>query len=117
MEPFNIKPVYNLLGVLILKYIWIGLGLSVLGVVISFIIWGLDKMYYFPAGISIVLIGLCALLSGSLVDGDRMRANYATETAKDRLNKDRFTTKCFFMAIPNIVVTVIFYFLSYIAVI
>lgn len=96
-----------------LKYVWIGLGTSVVGALISWAIWGLDKMFLITAVISGILIVLCAIFSGSLVDGDRMRANYATEMRKDRLNRDRFTTKCFFRAIPNIIVTALFYFLSF----
>ena len=96
-----------------MKYIWIGLGTSVIGAILSWAIWGLDKMFLITAVISGVLIGLCAIFSGSLGDGDRMRANYATETREDRLNRDSFTTKCFFMALPNIIVTALFYFLSF----
>ncbi|GGH81171.1 hypothetical protein GCM10007096_18660 [Pullulanibacillus pueri] len=70
-------------------------------------------MYLMTAIVSGILIALCAILSGTLASGDRMRANYATETREDRLNRDKFTTKCFFMAIPNILVTALFYFLTY----
>lgn len=95
------------------KYIWIGIGISVIGSLLSLVIWGLDKMFLLTAIISGVLIALCAILSGTLATGDRMRANYNTETSEDRLNRDKFTTKCFFLAIPNIIVTVLFYFLSF----
>ena len=96
-----------------MKYLWIGLGISVLGTLLSLFIWGLDKMYLITACISGILILLCTIFSGSLATGDRMRANYATETSEDRLNRDRFTTKCFFAAIPNIVIAGILYFLSF----
>lgn len=63
-----------------------------LGSLISWIILGLDKMYVITAIISGILIALCAILSGSLVSGNRMRANYNNETREDRLKKDSFTT-------------------------
>jgi hypothetical protein len=91
----------------------IGLGLSVIGAVISLIIWGFDKLYYITGIVGLILLGLCVVLSGSLGTGDKMRANYATETSEDRLNRDRFVTNCLFISIPNLFIAGILYFLSY----
>lgn len=93
-----------------MKFFVIGFSLSLLGILISFFVWGIGKIYYGTGIIGLVFLGLCIIFSGSLADGDRMRANFTTETTKDRLNRDRFVTKSLLIAIPNLVVSLILYF-------
>ena len=50
------------------------------------------------------------IMSGSMVSGDRMRANFATETREHRDERNKFTANSFLMAVPNILITIILYY-------
>ncbi len=67
-----------------MRYFLIGIILSVIGVLISSIVWGIENAYVITAGIGFLFIGISMVFSGSMVSGDRMRANFATESDDDR---------------------------------
>nr|WP_253264284.1 DUF5316 domain-containing protein [Brevibacillus sp. MCWH] len=48
-----------------------------------------------------------AVCSGALLSGDRIRANYATETAEDRKQRQKWAGRLFLFGLP-FVVTAIF---------
>jgi hypothetical protein len=50
--------------------------------------------------IGLILIFSTIITSGSLISGDRQRANDRTETTNDKKQRDRFSIACFFAAIP-----------------
>ncbi|QGH34709.1 hypothetical protein GI584_11995 [Gracilibacillus salitolerans] len=88
----------------------IGIILSVIGVLISLIMWGIDKAYVITGGIGILFIGISMIFSGSMVNGNRMRANFATESAEDRRNRNSVTLHTALIGIPNIVIALLIYF-------
>lgn len=92
-----------------MKYFISGIVLSLVGVIISFFIWGLSKTYIISGCIGLALIGICAIFSGSMLSGDRMRANYATETYEDRQNRDKFVTRFFLLGFPNLIVAIVLF--------
>lgn len=51
------------------------------------------------------------ILSSSFVSGDRMRANVAMESDEDRENRYKVTTRSLLMALPNLIVALLFYIL------
>ncbi|MGP4042498.1 DUF5316 domain-containing protein [Gracilibacillus sp. D59] len=96
-----------------MRYFFIGLILSVIGVLISFIVWGMDKAYVITAGIGFLFIGISMVFSGSMVSGDRMRANFATESDDDRRIRRSVTFRSGLIGIPNLVIALlIYYFLN-----
>lgn len=67
-----------------MKYFLFGIGLSIVGILLSLFLWGIDKAYLATGGIGVIFIVISIVMSGSMVSGDRMRANLATESAEDR---------------------------------
>lgn len=76
------------------------------------IFWGMEQVYLVSGTVGCVFIGISMIFSGSMVSGDRMRANIATETSEHRDERNKITLNSLYIALPNIVVAVLFYFLS-----
>lgn len=89
----------------------VGILLAVVGVLVSSIIWGISKSYLIPGTIGVILIGLSMITSGALVSGDRMRANFATETAQDRKKRNSITFRLALVGLPNLAMAFLIYFL------
>ena len=94
-----------------MRYFLIGLLLSIIGVLLSLVILGIDKAYLITGGIGLFFIGIAIVSSGSMVSGDRMRANFATESVEDRHKRDSFTFRTALIGIPNLVITFLIYLL------
>ncbi|MGE7943902.1 DUF5316 domain-containing protein [Lysinibacillus xylanilyticus] len=95
-----------------LRYLLIGVFLSLFGVLISMIFWGMEKVYLVTGTVGCIFIGIAMILSGSMVSGDRMRANFATETTDERDKRNKITMNAFLIALPNIFAAILFYYLS-----
>lgn len=76
------------------------------------IIWGTEKIYLVSGTVGCVFIVISMIFSGSVVSGDRMRANFATETTDHRDERNKITLNSLFIAIPNIMAAVLFYYLK-----
>lgn len=94
-----------------LKYFLMGILLSLIGVIVSIAIWGIEMVTTITGGIGIFFILISFILSGVLVSGDRMRANLATESDEDRNQRNNISFRSALIAIPNFVVAILFYFL------
>jgi len=95
-----------------LRYLLIGVFLSLCAVLISMIFWGMEKVHLVTGTIGCIFIGIAMILSGSMVSGDRMRANLATESTENRDERNKITTNSLLIALPNIIVAILFYYLS-----
>ncbi len=95
-----------------LRYLLIGVFLSLFGVLISMIFWGMEKVYLVTGTVGCIFIGISMILSGSMVSGDRMRANFATETTDERDERNKITMNALLIALPNIFAAILFYYLS-----
>jgi hypothetical protein len=94
-----------------LKYFFIGLGLSIIGIIISFILWNFEKAYLITGGIGFLFISLSMLFSGVLVSGDRLRANYATESTDDRRERTNTAVRLGLIGLPNMIIAVLLFYL------
>ncbi|WP_374966882.1 DUF5316 domain-containing protein [Lysinibacillus sp. RS5] len=95
-----------------MRYFLMGIFLSLFGVLISMIFWGMEKVYLVTGTVGCIFIGISMILSGSMVSGDRMRANFATETTDERDERNKITVNALLIALPNIFVAILFYYLS-----
>lgn len=95
-----------------MKYFLLGILLAAIGTFVSFIVWGSEKVYMITGGIGILFIGISMVLSGSLVNGDKMRANFATETNRDRTKRNKFMFRTALIGIPNLLLALVLYLLS-----
>jgi len=62
-------------------------------------------------GIGLFFIIIAFALSGVLASGDRMRANFATESVEGRNQRNNVSFRSALIAIPSFVVATLFYFL------
>jgi hypothetical protein len=92
-----------------MKYLYAGVLLSAIGALVSWLLWGFSQAYLIPGGLGALLIGLSMIFSGSLVSGDRMRANFATESKEDRDNRVTGTFRLFLLGLPNFVVAIVLF--------
>lgn len=94
-----------------MKYVSIGFILSLVGIIISLVFWDVHRVPVVTGSIGLVFIVATLFFSGTLVSGDRIRANYVTESEEDRKNRYKMFTNSLLLAIPNIIVASFFYFL------
>jgi len=94
-----------------LKYFLLGIGLSIIGILISIFLLGIDKAYLVTGIIGLIFIGISMVMSGSMVSGDRMRANFATESAEDRKERIRTTLNSMLLGLPSVLTAILLYYL------
>ncbi|MNO24347.1 hypothetical protein D3C76_141640 [compost metagenome] len=70
---------------------------------------GVIKLMNLYGYVSLVAIGVSVILSGSLLSGDRLRANYHTEDAEDRRKRNNFIGKLLLFASPYALIAVLLY--------
>ncbi|MEQ6353551.1 DUF5316 domain-containing protein [Lysinibacillus sp. M3] len=95
-----------------MKYLAIGVFLSLCSVFLSKILWGMEKIYVVPGAVGCIFIVISMVFSGSMTSGDRMRANFATETTEHRDERHKITINSLYIALPNIIVAVLFYYVN-----
>ncbi|MFE7064087.1 DUF5316 domain-containing protein [Sutcliffiella sp. NPDC057660] len=92
-----------------MKYLYIGVGLSAIGALVSWFFLGSGQAYLIPGGLAAFFLGLSMITSGALLSGDRMRANFATETKEDRDTRVTGTFRLLLLGIPNFIMAIILY--------
>lgn len=53
---------------------------------------------------------LAGIFEGSYISGDRLRANYATETREDRNVREKISGFLFIMSLPSLLAAILLYF-------
>ena len=94
-----------------MKYLLLGILLSLVGVLASFVIWDIEMVTTITGGIGLFFIVISFIFSGVLVSGDRMRANLATESVEGRNQRNNVSLRSALIAIPSFAVAILFYFL------
>ena len=94
-----------------MKYFLLGIGASIIGILISIFLWGIDKAYLVTGSIGFIFIAISMILSGSMVSGDRMRANFATESEDDRKVRNTISFNSMFLGLPCVFIAILLYYL------
>ncbi|WP_332646079.1 DUF5316 domain-containing protein [Lysinibacillus sp. 54212] len=94
-----------------MKYLLIGALLSLIGIIVSLVFWDIGMVYQILGAIALLFIVVAMIFSGSLVSGDRMRANVAIESDTNREYRNKVFTSSFLIAMPNLILALLFYFL------
>jgi hypothetical protein len=92
-------------------YFFAGTCLAILGVLASVVMLGIEKAYFITGGIGFFLLGISMILSGSLVSGDKIRANFATESDEDRNRNKKIMFRTAQIGMPNLVLALLIYLL------
>ena len=95
-----------------MKYFLFGIGLSLIGILISIFLWGIDNAYLVTGSIGFIFIGISIVMSGSNASEDRMRVNFATESAEDREDRKRMTLKSMLLGVPSVLTAILLYYLT-----
>jgi len=94
-----------------MKYVGYGTILSIFGVVLSILIWGTEKAHLLSGMLGGLFIISALLMSGAMASGDRMRANFASETKEDRNERNHIMNNTLLLALPNIIVAIFAYYM------
>ena len=94
-----------------MKYFLIGTLLALIGFLVSIIIWNIEMVTTINGGIGLFFIVISFIFSGVLVSGDRMRANFATESVEGRSLRYNISFRSALIAIPSLAVAILFYIL------
>lgn len=81
-------------------------------VAIAFItgaMFGASRLMYFYGCITIGALVLSIILSGAMLSGDRLRANFNTENAEDRERRDRLVVNILLFAFPYALIAAALY--------
>ncbi|QDQ02357.1 hypothetical protein FOH38_18780 [Lysinibacillus fusiformis] len=94
-----------------MRYFFIGIFLSLIGALVSIVIWDIEMVTTVTSSIGFFFIGIALIFSGVFISGDRMRANFATESAKNKMERNNISFRSALMGMPSLVVAILFYFL------
>lgn len=100
-------------GVILLKPFRLGVLVLSFITLISLFMQDLSILVKYTGVVGLVCMGLPAILSGALLRGDRIRANYANETKEDRKKRYRWANNFFMIGLPNIIAAVVSYIILF----
>lgn len=88
--------------------LWGCISASILGLFTVAIV-GVNKLMNLYLYISLIAVGIAIILSGSLLSGDRFRANYHNEDVEDRRKRNNFIGKLLLFTSPYALITIFLY--------
>ncbi|EFV74316.1 hypothetical protein ABE29_02025 [Cytobacillus firmus] len=95
-----------------MKYLAIGIVLSITGVLLSLGFWELSKAYLVTGAIGLFFLAISVLMSGSLVGTHRVRAGLeAPDSPDERKKRKRTSIGSVFIGLPNIITAFLLYFI------
>lgn len=94
-----------------MKAFFVGLGITLLALLVSFFSNDWTLLYKITGSIAVVVLVLCALFSGGFVDGDRLGRNLLSETKEDRKGRFLLTNRLLLIGLPNFLTAIIVYYL------
>lgn len=96
-----------------MKYFLMGTLLSAVSALFSLALWGIDTAVKVTGGIGLLFLVLSMISLGTMVSGDRARANFASESMAERHERTIVSARLFFIGLPNLIVAGCFlYFLN-----
>ncbi|MGP4108932.1 DUF5316 domain-containing protein [Virgibacillus sp. L01] len=96
-----------------LKNLGIGLIFTIIALMIGVFTGDWNLFFKLIVAAAVIPLVLSGLLTGAFVDGDRNRANYHTETKKDRKDKNKWVTKLLIIGVPNFSLLIILIILGF----
>ncbi|AJD89812.1 hypothetical protein JMA_04950 [Jeotgalibacillus malaysiensis] len=93
-----------------MKLIGIGTGLAVVGLILSWIIWGAAEIYTIPAGLGALFLVLMIFSSGAMPSGHEAGSNFANESKEMRNERTQITQSSFLLTLPNLLIAGLLYF-------
>ncbi|MRH41700.1 hypothetical protein GH741_03315 [Aquibacillus halophilus] len=100
--------IYKKGGITILKYLGIGVFLTIIALAIGVLTSDWNLFLKIIAVAAVVPLLLAGLLTGAFVDGDRNRANYHTEPKEYRQGKNKWVIRFLLLGVPNFTLLIIF---------
>ncbi|MCT6926297.1 MULTISPECIES: DUF5316 family protein [Bacillales] len=94
-----------------IRYFLYGIMLALGSIIIAFILGDVQKVIRIAGTIGGILLILTMFFSGVFVNGDRLRANLATESSEQKNRRHRYEEIFLFMSLPCLIVAAIFYYI------
>lgn len=94
-----------------MKSLLIGIGISIIGILISLIVWDINSARFVTGFIGFIFIAISMIVSGSMVSGGRMRQNLGTEKPEDRREAYKSKLNIILLGIPSILTSIFLYYL------
>lgn len=93
------------------KALLLGIGCAIISVLTGLVLrdWSITTKICGYIGLGCLLFA--GLFEGSFVSGDRIRANYSSETEDDRNQRRNISSSLFVVSIPNVLAAVLVYYL------
>ena len=91
-----------------MKYLRLGLIVVVIVTLISFISGNWSVLLKVSGTIGVVSFLIAALLTGTFISGDQLKANWSSESKEDRDIRESRATKFFLFALPNFAGAIIY---------
>ncbi|ODA42367.1 DUF5316 domain-containing protein [Desulfosporosinus sp. BG] len=90
--------------------LYLGMGILALIItsIVSFIFGDWSILFKLSGFIGIIALLISALMSGALISGDRVRANWTHEDHEDGKNRQERAFKLFLFGLPNLVGAIIY---------
>lgn len=92
-----------------MKTLLIGVSLAAFSSVLSYIIWGIEKIHTLPTALGLLCIGFAIIMSGALLSGPEMLVNLATQSTEDRKQRHRHTGKALLLGLPSLLLAIALY--------
>ncbi|KON90144.1 hypothetical protein AF332_27310 [Sporosarcina globispora] len=93
-----------------MKYLTIGIILSITGVLLSFGFWELGKAYLVTGAIGLFFIAISVFMSGSIAGPHHMRAGLeAPDSPDERQKRKRTSIGSVLIGLPNVMTSLLLY--------
>lgn len=89
------------------KYLIIGLGISFIAVIVGLVSGDWFIALQISGVVSIAGFIVSGLFLGVFISGDKIRANYHSESNKDRRRRTRMAQNIFMIVVPNLILSII----------
>jgi Family of unknown function (DUF5316) len=99
------------MGVPIIKRPFItGVVFLVVVLIVSMVLGDGSLILKISGGVGLIGMLASGLLTGAFISGDRIRANYYTESKEDRSKRIRTANSLFLFGLPNFAASVVYFF-------
>ncbi|KIL51407.1 hypothetical protein KP77_09190 [Jeotgalibacillus alimentarius] len=93
-----------------MKILGIGSGLALMGMILSWLIWGIGEVYTIPAGLGILFLVVSMVSSGAVGSSRGVRTYFNSETKEGRQDRIKVMKTSTLLALPNLMTAGLLYF-------
>lgn len=96
-----------------MKYVSFGVFIVIIAILIGFVTSNWLLVLKITSGVVLVFLLLAGLFTGAMAGGDRVRANYESESKSSREERMQWVKNFIFIALPNFIFILILLVVDY----